>query len=196
MIRLTLALVGLAVFGAVFASIYYDPDNRLQVESAPAFQLAPGEARQTVLQPTIPATPIAIEIHATGPAFDLYVMEKEWSDALAGAGRLDLSQPFSFDAAHSRIGVEGRADFALLSDGVTEHVLVFDNSDNHYLNDTLPDVNSTTGGVVHIQITIRYLEEEGRSLVLGYIAAAPSVLLVAFTLWRKVRRSRAERKAR
>ena len=50
MIRITVALVGLAVFGAVFAAIYYDPDNRLQVDTAPAFQLAPGEARQTTIQ--------------------------------------------------------------------------------------------------------------------------------------------------
>ena len=34
MIRLAIALVGLAIFGAIFASIYYDPDNRVQVERA------------------------------------------------------------------------------------------------------------------------------------------------------------------
>lgn len=195
MIRITVALVGLAVFGAIFASIYYDPDNRLKTETAPAFQLAPGEARQTTLQPTIPGTPVAVEVHATGGAFDLYVMEKEWSDSLASQGRLSLQQPFSYYAEHSRLGLVGEADFALISDGVTEYLLVFDNSDNHYHNDTVPDVGGPTQGTVSIQITIRYLEEETRSLMLGYIAAAPSVLLVAFTLWRKARRSRLERAA-
>jgi hypothetical protein len=194
-IRITIALVGLAVFGAVFALIYYDPDNRLQVEHAPAFQLAPGEARQTTLQPTIAGTPVAVEVHATGGTFDLYVMEKEWSDSLAGAGRLALERPFSYYAEHSRIGLDGDASFSLLSDGVTEYLLVFDNSDNHYLNDTVPDLSGPTGGTVSVQITIRYLEEETRSLVLGYIAAAPSVLLVAFTLGRKIRRVVRERKA-
>lgn len=193
MIRLTVALVGLAVFGAIFALIYYDPDNRLHVESAPAFQLAPGEARQTTLQPTIPGTPIAVQVRATGGAFDLYVLEKEWSDSLAGEGRLDLSRPFSHYAEHSRIGLAGEADFALVSDGVTEYLLVFDNSDNHYLNDTVPDMAGPTRGTVSIQITIRYLEEETRSLMLGYIAATPSVLLVVLTLWRRARAWRAAR---
>ncbi|MEK6975222.1 MAG: hypothetical protein AABY18_02655 [Candidatus Thermoplasmatota archaeon] len=195
MIRLTVALVGLAVFGAIFALIYYDPDNELKVDSAPAFQLAPGEARQTTLQPTIAGTPIAIEVHATGGAFDLYVMEKEWSDSLADNGRLSLQQPFSYYAEHSRIGVDGEAVFALLSDGVTEYLLVFDNSDNHYSNDTVPDLTGPTQGAVSVQITIRYLEEESRSLVLGYIAATPSVLLVIVTVGRKVRRLVKERKA-
>jgi hypothetical protein len=194
-IRITIALLGLAVFGAVFALIYYDPDNRLQTENAPAFQLAPGEARQTTLQPTIEGTPISVEVHATGGSFDLYVMEKEWSDSLAGEGRLSLQRPFSHYAEHSRIGLDGEASFSLLSDGVTEYLLVFDNSDNHYLNDTVPDLAGPTQGTVSVQITIRYLEEETRSLVLGYIAAAPSVLLVAFTVGRKVRRWARERKA-
>ena len=194
MIRIAVALVGLAVFGAVFASIYYDPDNRLHVENEPAFQVAPGEARQTTLQPTIPGTPVAVHLRVTGGAIDLYVMEKEWSDSLAGGGVLDLGRPFSFDAEHSRIGLEGATDFALLSDGVTELLLVFDNSDNHYLNDTVPDLAGPTGGAVSIEMTVRYLKEESRSLVLGYIAAAPSVLLVLLTVGRKWLRWRRERR--
>jgi hypothetical protein len=193
-IRITIALVGLAVFGAVFALIYYDPDNQLHTDH-PAFQLAPGEARQTTLQPTIPGTPISVEVRVIGGAFDLYVMEKEWSDSLAGDGRLSLEQPFSYYAEHSRIGLAGETTFSLLSDGVTEYLLVFDNSDNHYLNDTVPDVTGPTQGAVSVRITIRYLEEETRSLVFGYIAAAPSVLLVAFTVGRKVRRWARARKA-
>ena len=196
MIRLTVALVGFVVFGAVFAAIYYDPDNRVKVETAPAFQLAPGEVRQTVLQSTIPGTPIAIEVRAIGGPFDLYVMEKEWSDPLAQSGRLTLQGPFAYDAGRSRIGLQGEAEFALLSDGQTDYVLVFDNSDNHYANDTVPDLNSTTQGTVSIQITIRYIEEESRSLVLGYLAATPSVLLVAFTLGRKIKRLRQRRRER
>ena len=196
MIRLVMALLGLAVFGALFAAIHYAPENRVRVDDAPAFQLAPGEVRQTTLQPTVPGSPVAIRVRAFGGPFDLYVMEKEWSDNLAGGGRLSLDRPFSFYAEHSIIGLDGSADFALVSDGVTDYLLVIDNSDNHYLNDTVPDVASPTNGTVSVQITIRYLEEEQRSLVLGYIAATPSVLLVALTLGRKVRQWRRERRAR
>ncbi len=196
MIRLVVALVGLAVFGAIFAAIYYDPENRVQVENPPAFVVAPGEARQTTLQPTIAGTPVAVHLRVTGGAIDLYVMEKEWSDSLAGRGELNLSRPFSYLADQSRIGLEGTADFALISDGVSELLLVFDNSDDHYLNDTVPDPAGPTQGTVSIEMTIRYLKEEKRSLVLGYIAAAPSVLLVAVTLGRKAWRLRRERQAR
>lgn len=189
MIRLTVALVGLIVFGAVFAFIYYDPDNQLQVDAAPAFQLAPGEARQTVLQPTIRGTPIVVQLNTVGNPFDLYLLEKDWSDGLASDGRLNLDRPFSHDAARSRIGVTGTIEFALVSDGETSYVLVFDNGDNYYANDTVPD-NDTLLGTVSIQMTVRYVDEEERSLVLGYIAAAPSVILVALTLGRKLRRLR------
>jgi len=195
MIRLVMALLGLAVFGALFAAIHYAPENRVRVDDAPAFQLAPGEVRQTTLQPTVPGSPIAIRVRVFGGPLDLYVMEKEWSDNLAGGGRLSLDQPFSFYAEHSLLGLDGTTDFALVSDGVTDYLLVFDNSDNHYVGDTVPDPASPTNGTVSVQITIRYLEEETRSLVLGYIAAAPSVLLVAFTVGRKVRRWARERKA-
>lgn len=196
MIRLTVALVGLIVFGAVFAFIYYDPDNQLKVHTAPAFQLAPGEARQTVLQPTIAGTPIVVQLNAMGNPFDIYLMEKDWSDALARDGRLNLDQPFSYDAARSRLGVTGQLEFAIISDGQTNVVLVFDNGDNYYANDTVPDPNDPLAGTVSIQITIRYVEEEDRSLLLGYIAAAPSLILVAVTLGRKVRHALDRRRAR
>lgn len=191
MIRFVLVLLGFTVFGALFAGIYYAPDNvHYKEQGAPAFSLAPGETRQTTLQATIPQTPIVVEVQAFGGPFDLYVLEKDWSDSLAGDGRLSLDRPFSYHAEHSRIGLDGRADFALLSDGVTEYVLLFDNSDAYYLNDTLPNPASPSNGTVSVQVTIRYLEEETRSLILGYIAATPSILLVAITLVRKIRQRR------
>lgn len=192
MIRLMVALLGLSVFGALFAGIYYAPQNlHAKQEGVPAFSLAAGEAIQTTLQATVADTPIVVQVQSFGGPIDLYVMEAEWSDPLAGEGRLSLDRPFAYLAEHSQIGLAGRTDFALLSDGVTPYVLVFDNSDAYYLNDTLPDQTSPTNGTVSVQVTIRYLQEETRSLILGYIAATPSVLLVAVTLVRKLRQRRA-----
>lgn len=195
MIRIVVALLGLTLFGALFAGIYYAPDNlHYKEEGAPAFSLAPGEVRQTTLQPTVAQTPIVVEVRTFGGAIDLYVMEKAWSDPLAGDGRLSLQRPFAYLAQHSQVGLDGLADFTLLSDGVTEYVLVFDNSDAYYLNDTVPDLASPGNGTVSVQTTIRYLEEETRSLMLGYVAATPSILLVALTLVRIVRRHRGARR--
>ncbi len=195
MIRLIVALLGLTVFGAVFAGIYYAPGNvRFKEDGVPSFSLAAGEARQTTLQPTIPGTPIVVAVQSFGGPFDLYVMEAEWSGPLAGNGRLRLDRPFAYLAEHSAIGLAGATEFVLPSDGVTSYVLVFDNSDAYYRNDTLPDPASATNGTVSVQLTVRYLEQETRSLVLGYLAAAPSVTLVAITLARKIRHHRAKGK--
>lgn len=186
MVRVTIALLGLAVFGALFAGLYYAPRNvQPREEGAPAFQLAPGEAKQSVLQPTIAGTPIVVQVHVTGAPIDLYVMEKDWSDVLPRDGVLRLDRPFSYYAEHTRIGITGTHDLVLVSDGATEYLLVFDASDAYYGNDTLP--GSQPAG---IQLTTHYVEEQTRSLVLGYIAALPSVLLVVLTLGRKIVRLR------
>jgi hypothetical protein len=184
MMRLTVALVGLAVFGALFAAIYYAPRNlEVRQEGAPVFQLAPGEAKQTVLQPTVDGTPVIVRLVVLGGPIDVFVMEKDWSDSLAKGGSLNLDRPFSFDAEHSRIGANGTLDLVLHSDGFTSRLLVFDHSDAYYEGDTVPG-NATAA----IRMTVTYVAEEARSLVLGYLAAIPSVLLVVVTFGRKARR--------
>lgn len=184
--RITIALIGLAVFGALFAGVYYAPRNlQPREEGAPAFQLAPGEAKQSLLQPTIEGTPIVVRVEVTGSPIDLYVMEKDWSNVLPQQGSLVLDRPFSYYAEHSRFNLTGTHDLVLISDGVTEYLLVFDATDTYYANDTLPGAGPSA-----VELTTLYVEEQARSLVLGYIAAVPSVLLVVLTLGRKLSRLR------
>jgi hypothetical protein len=188
MIRLIVALVGLAVFGAIFAGIYYAPENlEFKQQGVPAFNLAPGEVAQTTLPPTKAGTPILVQIRTVSP-IDVYVMESGWSTFLPSGGKLQLDRPFSFDAAHSILGLNGSAEFSLISDGITPIQLVLDNSDNFYDGDTVPDLDSSTGGQASAHLTIRYLQEEQKSLMLGYLATIPSILLVVITLLRKARR--------
>lgn len=191
MIRVVLALTGLAVFGALFAGIYYAPGNlTLKEEGDPAFRLAAGEVEQTTLQPTLAGTPILIQLQTFGGPLDIYVLEKDWSDVLPVDGVLRLDRPFSYDARRSLLGVEGQAEVTLVSDGKTSYIIIFDNSDNYYDGDTAPDPDSPTLGQVDLLVTVRYVEEESRSLVFGYLATIPSLALVALTLWRKWRRGR------
>lgn len=193
MIRIVVALLSLAVLGAIFAGIYYSRDNlELREEGAPAFQLAPGEAKQTLLQATVPGTPIVVSARVFGP-IDIYVLDKEWSRTLPAGGALRLDHPFSYHAESSRIGANGTVDITLVSDGKTETLLIFDNSDNYYANDTVPDAAAAGRGIATVQMTVRYLEEEKRTLTLGYIAAVPSVLLVLLTIGRKAWRWQRER---
>jgi hypothetical protein len=189
MTSLIIGLLGLTVVGAVFATIYYAPDNLdLKEKGAPAFQLAPGEAEQTTLDPVVPGSPMLVQVRAVGGPFDLYVLAAEWSDILPKGGQLHLDHPFSYDAKRSIIGLNGTAEFTLVSDGVTPYDLILDNSDSYYANDTVPDLHSPTNGTVSVQITVRYLVQEHRTLILGYVAAAPSVLLVLVTAGRKIHR--------
>ncbi len=188
MIRTLAALLGLAVIAAVFAGIYYAPSElEWKEEGRPAFSAAPGEVRSFGMQPSIEGGLIHVELLVTNGPVDVYVMETTWAAALPveSEGRLGLNEPFSFLAEHSFVGVNGTWSTTLVSDGKTWHTLVVDNGDNYYAHDTSPD-NRTAS----IQITTRYLEEEERSLWLGYIATTPSILLVAVTLWRQVRRRR------
>lgn len=195
MFRLLAALLGLAVLGAVFAGIYYAPENhRFHEEGVPAFNPAAGDVRSFGLQPSVRGSPIQVEVHVLAGRIDVYLMEKEWAASLPvpGEGRLGLERPFSFRAEHSAVGVNGTWTTTIVSDGATWHTLVIDNSDNYYANDTVPVDNETA----RVQIVTRYLDEEQRSLVLGYLAVLPSALLVVVTLgrqwmrWRRGRRSK------
>jgi hypothetical protein len=126
-----------------------------------------------------------VRIEVTGSPIDLYVMEKDWSNQLAGEGILRLDQPFSYYADRSVFNITGSHDLVLVSDGATEYLLVFDATDTYYDDDTPP--GTAPSG---IRLTTHYVEEQTRSLVLGYIAAVPSILLVALTLGRKLARLR------
>lgn len=188
--RTIIALLGLAVLGALFAGVYYTPENKTKVEDVPAFHPGPGEVRTFGIQPSVPGSVILIQVEVYEGEVDLYLLEKEWASSLVSQrdGTLSLARPFSFLADHSATHVNGPFETALVSDGETWHVLVVDNSDNHYDGDAVP-----TNGSASVGITSRYVAEETRSLVLGYIAATPSVLLVVATMWRQGRRWRLDR---
>lgn len=190
MFRLLAALLGLAVVLAVFAGIYYAPANvELRERGIGAFNLAAGEVRQEGLQPTLEGSDIVVEVEVLEGAVDIYVMDKEWASALPSNGRLSLERPFSYHAAQSRTHVNDTHTFTIRSDGETWTSVVFDNSDNYYDGDAVPDQN----GTARIKVTARFVDEEDRSLMLGYLAVAPSVLLVVVTLGRSWSRYREAR---
>lgn len=185
MFRFFVFLIGTSVIAAVFAGIYYAPENQqARVEGSPAFNLAPGEVRQDGLGPTIPETPIVVTIEVLSGTVDLYVMDKEWAGRLPQDFALSLQAPFSYYQDLSATHVNSSHEFTLISDGATWHSLVFDNSDNYY------DGDAASNETAQLKVTVRYIEDEERSLLLGYFAAAPSVLLVVLTFGRQWLRRR------
>lgn len=190
MSRLAWALGGLAALGAVAAFFYVKPGPAGVEESElERYNLAPGDVRVEGLEPGRPGEAIRVTVSPSGP-IDVYVVEAEWTDPLLEEGRLDLSGPFSFHAEWSRVGLAGEAILEIPSDGVTAYRLLLDHSDNFYDGDAVPD-----GAIVHVDVEVRYPDRESHSLLLGYLATLPSILLVAFTVARKVRRRRRLRAA-
>ncbi len=192
MFKLLAALLGLAVVFAVFAGIYYAPANIELREANSAFNLAPGEVRQESLQPSLAGSDIVVEVQVLQGEIDVYVMDNEWASDLPSDGKLVLSRPFSYHAEPSQTHVNGTHTFTLQSDGNTWITVVFDNSDNYYDNDAAPraDPANGTDGTARVKITARFVDEENRSLILGYLAAIPSGLLVVVTLGRSWARHR------
>ena len=45
--------------------------------------------------------------------------------------------------------------------------------------------------VTEVSVHMRYWESEDRSLVMAYVMATPSVLLIGYTLYQRIRRQRA-----
>lgn len=186
------ALIGLSLLGALFAAIYYSPENVVLRESGvPAFNLAPGEARIDFLEPSIENGPILVEIVVVSGRVDLYLMDQEWASSLTHGGSLDLSQPFSYHAQWSRLGLNESYSFTIVADGKTRYGMLIDNTDNYYEGDTVPE-EDPENGTARIRIQTRYIAEEQRSLILGYIAATPSGLLVGYAFVKKWQRHRSK----
>ncbi len=196
MIKLVVGLTVLTVLGAVAAAFYYQPGPvEFREADLQAFNLAPGAVKSDGLQAAPEGSPVHVTVTAIGGPIDVYVVETEWAAHLPGDGELDLSRPFTYHAEWSRTGVNGTAAVSFVSDGVTSYDVIFDNSDNFYEGDAVPDLGSPLGGVVSVGVEVRYLQEEERSLLFGYLATVPSVLLVLLTVGRKLRRRMRARRA-
>lgn len=188
---LLVSLLGMAVIMAIFAGIHYSQGTpSVQEEVRPAFVLAPGEVRSTALQPSLAGSVILVELRIRGGPIDIYVMDDASAATLPHGGVIALDRPFTYDAAASRLGVAGEVSITLISDGETTLDILLDNSDAYYDGDAVPT------GEVTVEFTSRYVAEEKRSLLLGYLATIPCVLLVAVTATRQVRRRLRDRHGR
>lgn len=191
MYRSLVFLLGTAILAAFMAAVYYAPENAEVREEDTAYNLGPGEVQQDTVHPSLPGSDIVYEVDVRHGVIDVYVLEQEWATPTAGAGALDLSQPFSYRSDLSKTHVNGTYTFSILSDGKTSYIVLFDNGDNFYEGDAGEDGSEQA----RVRTTVRFLAEEERSLTLGYIATVPSILLVVVTLGRQYVRWQKGRKA-
>lgn len=183
MFRTLIFLVGTAILAALMAGVYYAPNTLALREEATAYNPGPGEVRQDTVHASLPGSDIVYEVEVLEGAVDIYVMDQEWVGSLAQGGDIHLDRPFNYYAEWSAVGVNGTHTFTIQSDGRTSYSVVFDNSDNYYQGDA--DEEEGERSTAKIRTTVRFVEEEGRSLTFGYLAAIPSVLLVVVTFGRQ-----------
>lgn len=188
MFRVLVSLLGLAVLGAVFAGIYYGNPEVREVGS-PAFAPSPGEVRSFGVEPGLEGFPVLVTVTVFSGEVDVYLVDREWAHSLLDPdeARISLDRPFSFHSAWSRTHVNDTFEFTIVSDGETAYTLLIDNSDTYYDDDAVPDPEN---GTAEVKVSTRYLETEGRTLITGYLAAVPSVLLVVLALGRQIARRR------
>lgn len=191
MFRSLVFLVGTAVLGAFMAAVYYAPDNIEHREQASTRSLAPGDVQQDAVQPSLEGSDIVYHIEVLEGTIDVFIMDKEWATGLALGGELHLQQPFSYYQSLSARNISADHTFTIRSDGETWYSVVFDNSDSFYRGDAGEEAPSETA---RIRTTVRFIDDEARSLTFGYFAILPSVLLVAVTFGRQINRWHRSRK--
>jgi hypothetical protein len=185
-------LLGFALFGAIFAAVYYAPDEEQRQLMDPKFRVEPGEVKQDRLWEAAPGENVTVNITVTrgGPVgvFIVHIddlVEFVFNGTIHGA---DLIDDALFYEEYSNRNITSTYNFTFFAPGTREHVLMYvskvprpDGYENMTAEEREPYITD-------IGVQIRYTESETKSLILGYIFAAPSVLLVTAAFWQKWRR--------
>jgi len=192
-LRLLAPLFGFAVFGALFAGVYYAPDEVERELQKPKFRLAPGDAKPDFIEPADIGENVSVNISVlSGGPIDVWLVD---------VVNLTL---FSLNATHYGFDVTALADYAsgglskanvtrghnftFGGDGANRWAILLVSRVAAPVNWTdLPD-EEREGYVTEIAVTMRYLERETKSLVFGALLAVPSVVLVGMVLYRSGRR--------
>ncbi len=194
MLRLLAPLVGFAVFGALFAGVLYDdPVTEQERRVHPKFRLAPGEIKSDFIEPAGDEENVTVNVTVlSGGPIDVYVMDIENVTLHVLNGTLYGFDPVPDAALYLRdlsaSGVERWHNFTLRADGERQYGIVIVSKMAPPPDPANLSEEEAQRYVTEVAVLSRYIDRETRSLVWGYILAAPSVLLVGVTLWLKLRR--------
>lgn len=182
MFRLMAALLGFALFGALFAAAYYQPQEVDRELPTPKFRLAPGEMVPDFIEPGAQGENVTVNITVlSGGPIDVYLMNMENLTLRALNGTLysfELSENVSYDPTYSRTNITRTYNFTFVVDGQNRTALLI--GSRMPQDESVPPEEQVT----EVDVQMRYTATETRSLVLAYLLAAPSVLLVGYTFYR------------
>ncbi len=183
--RLIIVLLGFAVFGAMFAAAFYQPQDVERELPSPKFRLAPGEMAPDFIEPGARGENITVNITVLegGPAAAyLMNMENLTLHALNGTTYgFELTENVSYDRDLSRENITDTYNFTFVADGENRTALL--------IGSQMPPNASRNASenVTSVAVQMRYTATEQRSLLMGYLLAAPSVLLVGYVVYRRAR---------
>lgn len=189
MLRITVALLGFAVFGAMFAAAYYQPTEVERELPSPKFRLAPGEMAVDFIEPGAKGENVTVNVTALeGGPIDVYVMDMENLTLRALNGTtygFNMSDRVAYNQTYSALNLTGYHNFTFVADGENRTALLI--ASRMPYNGSQPASEQVT----EVSVQMRYWDREDRSLVMAYVMATPSVLLIGYTIYRRVRRHRA-----
>lgn len=185
MLRITVALLGFAVFGAMFAAAYYQPTEVERELPTPKFRLAPGEMSPDFIEPGAKGENITVNVTVvTGGPVDVYVMNMENLTLRALNGTtygFNLSERVAYNQTYSAFNLTGYHNFTFQADGENRTALLI--ASRMPYNGSRPLQEQVT----EVSVEMRFWDREDRSLVMAYLLAMPSVLLIGYTLYRRIR---------
>lgn len=181
--RLIVVLLGFAVFGALFAAASYQPREVERELPTPRFRLAPGEMAVDFIEPGAQGENITVNITVVlGGPVDAYLMNMENLTLKALNGTtygFQLGENVSYNRSLSRENISRSYNFTFVADGENRTALLIGSS--------MPENGTNVLGtnITEVSVQMRYSDTERRSLVMGYLLAAPSVLLVGYVVYRR-----------
>ncbi|MDX1610737.1 MAG: hypothetical protein R3185_00095 [Candidatus Thermoplasmatota archaeon] len=190
MLRITVALLGFAVFGAMFAAAYYQPSEVERELPTPKFRLAPGEMVPDFIEPGAQGELVTVNLTVLqGGPVDAYLMNMEnlTLNALNGTTYgFEIGDNVSYNPVYSRTNISATYNFTFIADGQNRTALLI--ASRMPFNASHPAENRyTPENTTEVSVTMRYTATEQRSLVIGYLMATPSVLLISYVLYRHAR---------
>lgn len=179
-------LLGFALFGALFAAAYYQPQDVERELPTPKFRLGPGEMAADFIEPRAEGENITVNITVLlGGPIDVYLMNMENLTLRALNGTtytFNLTDDVSYDQELSRTNVTDRYNFTFVADGENRTALLI--ASRMPENETRPPALNVTA----VSVQMRFVDTEQRSLVIATALASPSVMLVGYVLYRRIQR--------
>lgn len=193
LVRTLLApLLGFALFGAIFAAVYYAPEQA-ERELNPKFRLGPGDIRPDRLWEAAGGENVTVNITVLrgGPIGVFVVDVDNLTEFVLNGTEYGFDIEFLSEhylEEHSNSNVTDQYNFTLFAPGHRDLFIMY--VSNIETPDGYDELSSEEQQdyLTEVAVEIHYTESETKSLVLAYLFAAPSILLVGVAFWHKWRR--------